>query len=424
MKKDPLVSILMPVYNSFDYERSENKNLITNAIDSLLAQTFCDFELLILDNLSIDNTQDVCRKYESIDSRVRLIIDTKRRNPEKSIEHVSSYAKGEYCMIANDDDSWDPLFLETMVNFLNSNNNIDLCYCNVIYSNTDNKLISKEIAYANFIYDKDFTKKSMLSRYILNRNPIPITFGLFKKSILLKTLPYEEFDILPHNIDNILILKLLLNSSQIHFINKYLFTYRVKDRGLTPEKCEGMPQKKDLDQIFIYFLRHHLRYHQKTVLLLSKEFKRFTNEYYFFNHLSLYSFFKFLNNQWNWLMNYTNSEQIHLRSTIYLNNSLNKIMENIFNFYPEIDQYSFEYEDNLLFAPKTSYFLNNIIQEALIELKHTLIKYNRFSELLNDSFILLEEELKVIEEHQTKLLPQLSCNLNFLKNPGVHFYEK
>lgn len=63
MTKQPRVSIGIPVYNG--------ENYLAEALDSLLRQSFGDFELLISDNASTDRTQEICQDYAARDARVR-----------------------------------------------------------------------------------------------------------------------------------------------------------------------------------------------------------------------------------------------------------------------------------------------------------------------------------------------------------------
>ena len=64
----PLVSVIMPVYNGEKY--------VTEAIDSILAQTFTEFELLIVDDGSQDNSAEIIRAYEKRDGRIRFFQHT------------------------------------------------------------------------------------------------------------------------------------------------------------------------------------------------------------------------------------------------------------------------------------------------------------------------------------------------------------
>ena len=96
----PKVSIGMPVYNG--------EKFIREALDSLLAQTFTDFELIISDNASTDGTEAICRKYVERDSRIRYVRQTINRGGTANFLFVLSKARGEYFMWAAADDQWSP----------------------------------------------------------------------------------------------------------------------------------------------------------------------------------------------------------------------------------------------------------------------------------------------------------------------------
>ncbi len=99
----PKVSIGMPVYNGAAY--------ISKALDSLLAQTFSDFELIISDNASIDGTDKICRRYAARDARVRYIRQDVNRGASANFSFVLDEARGEYFMWAASDDIWLPDFI-------------------------------------------------------------------------------------------------------------------------------------------------------------------------------------------------------------------------------------------------------------------------------------------------------------------------
>jgi glycosyltransferase involved in cell wall biosynthesis len=96
MKK---LSIGMPVYNGMPF--------ICEALNSLLAQTFSDFELIISDNASSDETEKICRQYEARDSRIRYIRQATNEGAFANFKFVLNEAKGEYFMWAAADDIWD-----------------------------------------------------------------------------------------------------------------------------------------------------------------------------------------------------------------------------------------------------------------------------------------------------------------------------
>jgi glycosyltransferase involved in cell wall biosynthesis len=94
----PQVSIGMPVYNGAKF--------IREALDSLLAQTFTDFELIISDNASTDETEKICREYAAKDDRIRYVKQVANLGAVANFQFVLYEALGEYFMWAAADDIW------------------------------------------------------------------------------------------------------------------------------------------------------------------------------------------------------------------------------------------------------------------------------------------------------------------------------
>lgn len=103
----PKVSIGLPVYNGARYVRE--------ALDSLLAQTFTDFELIVSDNASTDETEGICREYAARDSRIRYIRQPVNRGAMGNFLFVLEEARGPYFMWAAGDDRWDPRWVGALV---------------------------------------------------------------------------------------------------------------------------------------------------------------------------------------------------------------------------------------------------------------------------------------------------------------------
>lgn len=106
----PIVSIGMPVYNG--------ERFIREALDSLLAQTFTDFELIISDNASTDATESICRNYAEQDPRIRYIRQRENLGALPNFQFVLNEASGEYFMWAAYDDKWDRDWIESLKNVL------------------------------------------------------------------------------------------------------------------------------------------------------------------------------------------------------------------------------------------------------------------------------------------------------------------
>ncbi len=103
MKK---VSVIIPVYNSEKY--------LTKCIESVLGQTYDAFELILVDDGSIDRSRDICQVYEKIDSRI-LILFQENRGASSARNAGLKYATGDYLLFVDSDDWIDNNLLENVV---------------------------------------------------------------------------------------------------------------------------------------------------------------------------------------------------------------------------------------------------------------------------------------------------------------------
>ena len=116
----PHVSIGLPIFNGDQY--------VTEAIESLLAQTYGDFELIISDNASTDATEAICRTIAERDSRIRYYRQKRNGGGMWNFNHVVGLARGKYFKWAAHDDICAPTFLERCVELLDSTPEVVLCY--------------------------------------------------------------------------------------------------------------------------------------------------------------------------------------------------------------------------------------------------------------------------------------------------------
>lgn len=109
----PIISIGMPVYNG--------EKTIRSALDSVLAQTIGNFELIISDNASTDGTEIICREYSAIDSRIRYVRQLNNIGAPKNFKYVLDESHCQYFMWATSDDVRSIDFLERNYFFLENN---------------------------------------------------------------------------------------------------------------------------------------------------------------------------------------------------------------------------------------------------------------------------------------------------------------
>jgi len=171
----PKVSIGMPVYNGAAH--------IRGAMDSLLVQSFEGFELIISDNDSADETQNICQEYERMDPRVRYIRQKKNLGPIRNFDFVLNQSKGEYFMWAAHDDVWDSKFLETMVyEFTKSDDSVVAVGCEAQYTidTIEQPFFREGLAF----YDMSLEPAIKRVLYVLRNGYGNLFYSLFKRECL------------------------------------------------------------------------------------------------------------------------------------------------------------------------------------------------------------------------------------------------
>lgn len=127
----PDVSIGMPVYNGAQY--------IRQALDSLLDQDYKNFELIISDNASTDETQDICKWYVARDKRIRYYRNENNIGAIQNFNSVFAISQGDYFMWASCHDLWENTFISRCIDILKKEHAVVLCYplANWISTNGD-----------------------------------------------------------------------------------------------------------------------------------------------------------------------------------------------------------------------------------------------------------------------------------------------
>ncbi|MBT8583025.1 glycosyltransferase [Polynucleobacter paneuropaeus] len=176
----PLVSIGMPVYNS--------ENYIREALESLLSQTFVDFELIISDNSSTDKTLQICREYASRDARIICIAQDKNIGPTANFNYVLNNSRAKYFMWAASDDRWHHECLEKFVGVLKANKLYGLVFSSYIVKNLDNGLeVFKKIGKLSYAW-----KTINYLCFICRPHPSMI-YGMYRKEVISK-IRLDNFD--------------------------------------------------------------------------------------------------------------------------------------------------------------------------------------------------------------------------------------
>jgi glycosyltransferase involved in cell wall biosynthesis len=207
--RTPRVSIGVPVYNGQRYLRE--------ALDSILAQTFSDFEVVICDNASTDNTQTICEEYSARDSRVRYHRNNVNIGASGNFNRTFELSSGTYFKWAAHDDTLAPDFLAKGVRVLDENSDVVL-----VYSKTriiDDK--GEHVTHYKFQLGGEAVKPQDRFKETLRGHRCYEIFGLIRSDVLRQTRLMGNFG---HG-DGVLLSRLCL-SGVLYEIPEYLFFAR------------------------------------------------------------------------------------------------------------------------------------------------------------------------------------------------------
>lgn len=213
----PKVSIGLAVYNG--------ENFLQQALDSLLAQTFTDFELIISNNASTDSTEAICLEYAAKDPRVHYFCNEHNIGAAGNFNRVFGLARGEYFKWAAHDDLYAPDYLERCVQVLDRDPATVLCHSKVKLIDAQGQEFQGDAGYVqdcNVEMQVDAEKPHERARdLILKRHSCYLSFALTRRAVLKQTPligPYAHSD-------GVMLVGLALRG-RFHILPDYLFFYR------------------------------------------------------------------------------------------------------------------------------------------------------------------------------------------------------
>lgn len=208
------VDVLLPTYNVEKY--------IRQTLDSVISQSFHDFNLLILDDCSNDNTFNIVKSYEKSDSRINVFQNEENLGVVNSRNKLFELSKSELLAICDADDIYHPTRLEKQINFLTNNEKIAAVSCNF------------NVGINGARITKLPTSPNLIQAYFYLKNVFPNPGAMLRHSSLVKNnlLYTKEF---PYVADFHFWAKLSENEKLAN-VNKSLFMYRVHDEQISYRK--------------------------------------------------------------------------------------------------------------------------------------------------------------------------------------------
>ena len=207
----PLVSLGLPVYNG--------ENFIEAAIDSILKQTFADFELIISDNASTDRTAAICRGYAERDCRVRFYRNERNLGSAPNFNRTFELASGKYFKWMAYDDVLAPDFLAMSVAALEADPEAILCYSAVDIIDSRGDVLYTDGNHLPALEGAQASKR--FGSMILPHQPCWAIFGLIRTEALRGSSLMQSYT----GADRALLVELALRGRFVH-VAKPLFGNR------------------------------------------------------------------------------------------------------------------------------------------------------------------------------------------------------
>ncbi len=243
----PRVSILMPVYNAAPY--------VKDAVDSILNQSFRDFELIILDDASTDESATVLDSFE--DSRIVRYTSGKNVGLANILNVGIDMARGEYIARMDADDISLPTRLQTEVEYLDSHPKIDLVSCGMQQFGLADRTMSYKESFWLVCYNAFFFSPILHASSMWRKNSFEAKNLRYKQ----ERVPSEDYD---------LWVQALCEGLKLINIPEVLYRYRIhgKQNTTNQDLCKRMdveiqkeywrrfPYRYNI-RWWLYALRHH-----------------------------------------------------------------------------------------------------------------------------------------------------------------------
>jgi glycosyltransferase involved in cell wall biosynthesis len=214
----PLVTIGLPVYNAI---RHGNDRYFREALDSLLAQDYPNFELIISDNGSDDGTEAMCRAYAERDHRIQYHRAAANRGAAWNYNQVFRLGRGEYFLYAADDDMRDRTYVSRCVEAFRAHPQAVLCCSHIEYINEDGEPVHDGSPWHHNSIPSGATREQRIRQVVGRAGGFEI-YGLIRSAALGRTNLFAT----QFAGDWVLILELCLLGGVIEIPEK-LFRYRL-----------------------------------------------------------------------------------------------------------------------------------------------------------------------------------------------------
>ena len=259
---NPKVSVLLPVFNA--------EKTVKRAIDSILAQTFENFELLIIDDSSTDQTSQILESYLKLDRRIIVKKNEKNLKLARTLNKAISISKGIYLARMDADDWAFPERLEKQVAFLDAHAEVDILGTGVLRVSQNGELLKKDLRP---------TAHEQLIKTIYKTTPFYHPSVMIRKKVFLEIGLYDPTW---HRCEDVDLWQRTYKFCKFHNLDEALLEYTVSSRPQRFDECiecvrmglkNGILNKcfgrafaasvMAFPRFFFHFIKFHFNRHKK-----------------------------------------------------------------------------------------------------------------------------------------------------------------
>jgi teichuronic acid biosynthesis glycosyltransferase TuaG len=236
-----LVSIIMPAYNS--------ARTIASSIDSVINQNFGDWELIIIDDHSQDDTVQIVKSYTNQDKRIKLIALPINQGLSSARNAGIEISRAKYITFLDADDSWHIRKLEAQIELHVQNPKIRISHTNYDFIINDQRVNREKVQFWDFFY----VKRGNLYPQILYKNNLAILSVMVEREVILAAKGFDTslwaFE------DQDLWIKIAKQKIEFGYLDERLCFYRINPNGMS----NNLGKYKRAYKFYLHKYQHDLK---------------------------------------------------------------------------------------------------------------------------------------------------------------------
>lgn len=239
MRKSPLISVVLPVYNGEKY--------LKKSINSILKQSYRNFELIVVNDCSTDSTLEILKEFADRDNRIKIINNTVNLKLPRTLNVGFASATGDYYTWTSDDNMYKENAFEMMVNAMGEHPEVDLVYSDYTYIDSDDNITGIEICPE----PENILCGNVCGACFMYTHQIAEKVGEYDAELFLA----EDYDYW---------LRIFFLGKMFHLKNENLYLYRRHTESLTATKQNRIAEqtfkayKKNFECMYSLAMKHDM----------------------------------------------------------------------------------------------------------------------------------------------------------------------